>query len=64
MNYEKLVGHANAIWLAYEYDLKFMIPLFMTCFETLNLNVKACTCTNHGEKLQNESNMFRVGASF
>ncbi len=64
MNCEKLVGHGNAIWIAYEYDLKIMIPLLMTCFETLNLNVKVCTSTNHGDELQNESNMFGVGASF
>jgi len=62
MNCEKLEGHGNAIWPAY--DLKIMIPLFMSCFETLNLNVKACTSTNHGEELQNESNMFGVGESF
>jgi hypothetical protein len=64
MNCEKLVGHGNAIWLVYEYDLKIMSPLLMTCFETLNLNVKTCTFANHGDELQNESNMFGVGASF
>ncbi len=33
---KNLVGHGNVIQLAFEYDLKAIIPLLMVCFETLN----------------------------
>jgi hypothetical protein len=35
----------------------------MVCFETLNPTAKACTSTSHDD-LEEEGNMFRVGASF
>jgi hypothetical protein len=35
-----------------------MIPLFMTCFEALNLTIEACTYTSaHGDEFENESNI-------
>jgi len=37
---KNLVGRGNVIQLAFEYDLKAMIPLLMVCFETLNPIVK------------------------
>jgi hypothetical protein len=36
----------------------------MTYFETMNPSVEPCTSTSHGDELENESNMFRVEASF
>jgi hypothetical protein len=61
---ENLVGHGDAIQLVFEDDLKVVIPLFMTYFETLNPIVEACTSFGHGNELENESNIFGVGASF
>jgi hypothetical protein len=37
---KNLVGHGNVIQLAFEYDLKAMIPFLMVCFETLNPTTK------------------------
>jgi hypothetical protein len=40
---KKLVGHGDAIRLAFKYDLKIIIPLFMTCFVTLDPNIETWT---------------------
>jgi hypothetical protein len=44
--------------------LKVEIPLLMTCFETLNLIVEACTSFGHGDKPEDEGNIFGVGTCF
>jgi hypothetical protein len=36
----------------------------MTYFETLNLTIEACNSFGHGDELENEGNIFGVGASF
>jgi hypothetical protein len=36
----------------------------MTYFETLNPIVEACSCFGHGDELEDEGNIFGVGASF
>ncbi len=61
---KNLVGHGDAIQLASEYDLKVVIPLVMTYFETLNPTIEACTSFGHGDEPKDESNIFGVGASF
>jgi hypothetical protein len=48
----------------FEYDLKVIIPLFITCFETLNPTIETCASFGHGDELKDEGNMFRGGASF
>ncbi len=62
------VGHyrGNHIVLepCFEYDLKVIIPLFITCFETLNPTIETCASFGHGDELKDEGNMFRGGASF
>jgi hypothetical protein len=40
LDVKNLVGHGNVIQLAFEYDLKVMIPLLMICFKTLNPTAK------------------------
>jgi len=52
------------IQLAFEYDLKAIIPLLMTCFATLNPIIECWTFVNHTDKLENENNVFGIGASF
>jgi hypothetical protein len=65
MNYQNLLGHGDVIQLSYEYDLKDVIPFLMTCFESLNLNIKTCiSISPHGDELEDNSNMFGVGTSF
>jgi hypothetical protein len=46
------------------FDLKIVVPLFMTYFETLNPIVEACTSFGHGDEHEDENNIFGVGASF
>jgi hypothetical protein len=60
---ENLVGCGNSIQFASEYDLKVAVLLFKTCFETLDPTIETCTSIGHGDELQNEGNMFGVGAS-
>jgi hypothetical protein len=36
---ENLVGHMTAFQVAYEYDVKVVVPLLMVCFDMLNLDV-------------------------
>jgi hypothetical protein len=55
----------DAISLAYKYDLKVVILLFMvTCFETLNSIVEASMFVGCGNELKYEVNMFKVATSF
>ncbi len=62
---KKLVGHGDAIRLAFKYDLKIIIPLFMTCFVTLDPNIETWTQVGHGDELEDEGNMmFEVGTSY
>ncbi len=61
---KNLVGCGEAIQLAFEYDLKVVIPLLMTYFATLNIIIECWTFVNHSDKLKNEGNVFGVGASF
>jgi hypothetical protein len=61
---ENLVGSGDAIQLSFEYDLKVVIPLFISCFETLNPTIETCASFGHGDELKDEGNMFDVGASF
>ncbi len=59
-----LVGHENAIRLAFEYDVKVVVPLLTICFDRLNpvASTFAIVAINvTWPKL--EANMFRVGAS-
>ncbi len=58
------MGCGEAIQLAFEYDLKVIIPLLMTCFATLNPIIECWTFVNHNDELENEGNVFGVGASF
>jgi hypothetical protein len=58
------MGHGDAIRLAFKYELKAIISLFMTCFVTLNPNVETWTYIGCGDELEDEGNMFEVGASF
>jgi hypothetical protein len=44
--------------------LKVVIPLLITCFETLNPTIETCTSFGHGDEFKNEGNMYGVGASF
>jgi hypothetical protein len=65
MNYQNLMGHGDAIQLNYEYNLKDVIPFFVTCFESLNLIIKTCTSISpHGDELEDDNNMFGVEISF
>jgi short subunit fatty acids transporter len=61
------VGHGNAIHPAFKYDMKEVIPLFMTIFERLNLYILTqMVISNDGIGLpveEDETNMFGVGAS-
>jgi hypothetical protein len=61
---ENLVGCGEAIQLTFEYDLKAIIPLLMTCFATLNPIIECWTFVSHSDELENEGNVFGVGASF
>jgi hypothetical protein len=36
---ENLVGRRNAFQLAYEYDVKVVVPLLMVCLDLLNPDV-------------------------
>ncbi len=55
----------DTISLAYKYDLKVVIPLFMvTCFETLNFIVEASMFIDCGDELKYEVNMFKIATSF
>jgi len=61
---ENLVGHGDAIRLAFEYDVKVVVPLLMVCFDKLNpiANTSIVVVFDvAGPKL--EENMFGVGAS-
>jgi hypothetical protein len=45
--------------------LKVVILLPITCFDNLDLIIKACSfVVPHGDELEDEDNMFWVGASF
>ncbi len=61
---ENLVGHGNAIRLAFKYDgFKFSFPLLMVSFDWLNpttTNTRITTIEVFGEDL--EKNMFGVGS--
>ncbi len=57
-----LVGCENAIWLAYEYDAKVVIPLLMMCFEWLNPNTIVFATTTNDVELEFDENMFGMGA--
>ncbi len=61
---ESLVGCGEAIQLAFQDDLKAIIPLLMTCFATLNCIIECWTFVSHSDALENEGNVFGVGASF
>jgi len=61
---ENLVGSGDAIQLSFEYDLKVVIPLFITCFETLNPTIETCASFGYGDEFKDEGNMFGVGAFF
>jgi hypothetical protein len=37
----KTVGRGNAIYLAFEYDVKVVIPFLMVCFDKLNPSTNA-----------------------
>jgi len=50
--------------LLLNYELIVIISFLMTCFVTLNPNVETWTYIGHGDKFEDESNMFEVGASF
>jgi hypothetical protein len=39
---ENYVGHRNIVHLAIEYDVKEIIPLFMTCFHQLTPTIDEC----------------------
>ncbi len=58
---ENLVGCQDVIRLVPKYDLKVVIPFFMTCFETLNPIVEACTSFGHSDEPEDEHNIFGVG---
>ncbi len=58
------MGHGDVIQLVSKYDLKFVIPLLMTCFETLNPIVEACTSFGRGDEPKDEGNIFGVGTCF
>ncbi len=58
------MGSGDAIRFSFEYDLKVIIPLFITCFETLNPTIETCASFGHGDVLKDEGNMVGVGASF
>ncbi len=63
---ESFVGHGNAIRFATKYDVKNVIPFFMTIFYRLNLIIEVIVApcdepTLHIEKKDN--NMFSVGTS-
>ncbi len=58
------MGSGDAIRLSFEYDLKVVIPLFITYFETLNPTIETCASFGYEDELKNESNKFGVGASF
>jgi len=60
----KLGGCGNAIRLAFEYDVKVVVPLLMVCFDQLNPIVGTSTIATIdvvGPKL--EKHMFGVEAS-
>jgi hypothetical protein len=50
-----LVGHGDANGLTFKY-VESCDPLFMTCFETLNPTIEACT-SSHGDELEHEGNI-------
>jgi len=58
------VGCGNAIHLASKYDLKEVIPLLMTIFESLNLSIQAKVVASIDGFFveEEETNMFGVGA--
>jgi len=60
---ENLVGHGNAIRLAYEYDVQVVVPLLMVCFDWLNLIAITFVVVVDfvGLELELEKNMFSVG---
>lgn len=49
---ENLVGCGEAIQLAFEYDLKVIIPFLMTCFATLNPIIECWTFVNYSDELE------------
>jgi hypothetical protein len=54
---KNFVGCGNAIWLAFKYDSKVVIPLFKLHFETINPTFESCKSTNYGDVLEDEGNM-------
>jgi hypothetical protein len=48
------VGHGATIHFTFEYDAKTMIPLFMVCFDQLNLISFACAITTNVPNSQSE----------
>ncbi len=61
---ENLVGRRNAFQLAYEYDVKVVVPLLMVCFDLLNADVGTSTiATIDVIRPKFEENMFGVWAS-
>ncbi len=55
------MGHENAIRLAFEYDVKVVVPFLMVCFDRLNHVASTPANVAIGPKL--EKNMSMVGAS-
>jgi len=61
---ENYVGWGNTIHLAFEYDVKAVIPLIMICFHQLNPIVQECNVDGLSEEFNEEdNNLYGVGAS-
>ncbi len=58
---ENLVGCRNAIWLAYEYDVKIAVPFFMVCSYWLNTIAITSIAAIDITRPKLEKNMFGVG---
>ncbi len=57
---KNLVGHGDAIRLAFKYELKTIISLSMTCFVTLNPNVETWTYIGCGDGLKMKVTCLRL----
>jgi hypothetical protein len=55
------VGRGNVIKLAFENDVKIVIPLLMVCLEWLNPSIVAIVITNDDVKLELEENILEWG---
>jgi hypothetical protein len=54
------VGRGNVIKLAFENDVKIVIPLLMVCLEWLNPSIVAIVITNDDVKLELEENILVI----